>query len=154
MIKKILVSLAIILSGLSFYIIVGKFNVEPLVWLWISFAPYMLIAALAIVIKNRLLQIVFVPSLLFYGAGTLLAVPIEFKYSYAHISAVVMIVMSVYIIFTQLIRLRVLRIFFGLLGGIILFLAVQVVRPKFVGKEDVDNISYRENTLLYNINSK
>ncbi len=150
MIKKILVTLSVILSGVSFYVIVGKYNVSWTSWCWVSFAPYMLIAAVAMIVNNRLLQTIFVPSLLFYGAGTLLAEPIKFQYSYAHISPVVMILMSIYIIFTQLIRLRVLRIIFGLLVGIILFLVVHLVRPNFLDKEDLKNISFRENTLLYN----
>ncbi|MFO8009523.1 MAG: hypothetical protein R6U89_01805, partial [Dehalococcoidia bacterium] len=79
----------------------------------------------------------------------ILSIPPEFKYTFAYISAGVMLGMAAYIIFTHLIKLRIIRMVFGLLLGSVILLSVLYMRPKFIEEEDILITSLREQTLFY-----
>ena len=149
MIKKILITLAVIMSALSFYIIVVKYEMSIKSWLWLSVSPYLLLASLALVIKSGFLQSVLLPYLLFYGVGIIINIERVPLYAFAHILAVLMIVFAVYILFTQLVRLRFIRMIAGILIGVAIFFIVNYIQRNYVNLSDLRKIPRLEKQLLY-----
>jgi hypothetical protein len=141
MIKKILALLAVIVAGISFYVICVQYNTPVTTWLLISHTVYMVIAAVAIIMKNRLLQAVTAPALIFYGGTIAITLPPPYKYAYAYISAAIMLVMAVYIIFGLIFKMKFKKLALGLL-------AVTYTGTNVVGEGERRITAYRENTLF------
>lgn len=154
MIKKVLISLSIVLGILSGYVLIGKCGVSTRNWILLSFAPYMLIAGLSLLIKSNLLQSVVVPFLLFYGAGLILNTKWILENIYSHISGVFMLVMAVYIILTKMIKLKFIRTVLGMVVGVILFAAIKYYRVNYISKKDLKSVPILENRLLYFLYNK
>ncbi len=149
MIRKVLITVAIIMSLISFYVLVGKTGVPIKVWLFVSLGPYMLIAALAMKFKSSLLQTILIPFLLFYGIGTVLNLPWKAQYAYAHISAILMLIMVVYFVVRHIIRLKFIKIALGIFIGVILFFALKYYQKNYISSKDLKKIPSLENRLLY-----
>lgn len=149
MIRKILITLSVILSAISFYILVGKYGVMWKVWLFVSLGPYLLIAALAMLLKSSLLQTILIPFLLFYGIGSILNIPREAQYAYAHVSAVIMLATVIYIFVRHIIRLKFIKIILGIVIGVILFFVLKYYQKNYISRDDLKKIPYLENRILY-----
>lgn len=148
MIKKILALLAVIMAGVSFYVICVQYNTPVITWLLTSYTIYMVLAAAAIIVKNRFLQAVTAPALIFYGGKLAITLPPPYKYAYAYISAAIMLTMAVYIILGLVLKLKFIKLVLGLLTGIILLLAVTYTGSNMAGDEERRITAYREDTLF------
>ncbi|MFH1416393.1 MAG: hypothetical protein ABIH89_09960 [Elusimicrobiota bacterium] len=149
MIKKILTISAIAVAAVSFYFLVGKNNVPVKIWFLVSFGPYLIIAALAMKFNSAVIQSALVPIFLFYGAGSVLNIPWQARYYFAHVSAILMLVLTVYFIIMQVSRLKFIKIMLGVIAGIIIFFGMNYYRRNYIDKDDLKKVPYLENKLLY-----
>ncbi|MFW6134773.1 MAG: hypothetical protein ACOC5R_04285 [Elusimicrobiota bacterium] len=147
--KNIIAALVVLSVGLSVYFLMGRFSLSFKSWLWISGSPFLIVALLAIYGKNIMVQAVITPFLFIHGAGTILFLPFKTINIYAFTGAVVMLVMVVYIVFTQIIRLKILRLVLGICVGAVLFFIYKYFQIDYIRNARLKRVPHLENKLLY-----
>ena len=151
MIKKISLAVTLVLTGISYYVFVVKEGLSLSEWLLVTYAAYGLLAAVALYAKNSMIQAIMFPLLMIYGAGCLINSGWELENIYAHISGIIFIILGVYILITNLLKLKVIKIVLGLVLGIILFFGVRLVRENKFEEDRLVKLYKLENQLIVNL---
>jgi len=149
MIKKIIIFLSLLIAFVSYYIVVYKHGISIQSWALVSVSPFLILLAVSLFARLKMLQAVLVPFLVFYGLGSVLNIPWIPKFYFAHFTGLVMLASAVYIIFTQLLRLRLVRIVVGITAGIIIFFLFKYYQQSHVREIDLKRIPKLEKRLLF-----
>ncbi|MBN2407664.1 MAG: hypothetical protein JXJ19_08195 [Elusimicrobia bacterium] len=147
--KKILTALCLIMAAISFYIMVGRNGTDIKLWLTVSFAPFMVISAVAIMLNNGFLQMIILPFLLVYGFGSVFNVPWAAEYAYAHICGILVLTVSAYSVFRHMIRLRFVKIAVGIAVGCVLFISSKYYQRNYLSAVKIKKITDIEKSLLF-----
>ena len=150
--RKTLAVLGITFSAISFYMIVVKMNEGVLAWSLSSVSPFLLLTSLAIAVKNRFLQAVVTPSLLFFGLGTLVFYAGEFslRHFFPLLTAALMLLSAGYIIVGHVARLKFIRLAVRLTAGALLLVVFLFLREKLVPAEIIKGVAEAETSLFFN----
>ncbi|GEM_PF-3437951 len=146
--KRIIIGLSLIVSLISFYVVVVVHGMNFGKWMLTSFSPYMFIGAVALFLKRKMVQCFVLPFLIYYGMYMIFGVGWSLDYSFAYISAIVMLALAAYVILAQILKFRIIRFIIGLLVGVVLFIGVYIARNELTTRQEREEISEIEYGIL------
>ena len=144
MIRKPIALLNILIAAVSFYLIAVRSDWGFVYWLLSSTAPFMILTAVAVFFKIRILQGLLLPALLFFSIGALAAYEFTWGTFFAILGALVMLAAAIYIIVRNISKLVIVRLLIRFLIGTVLLGSFLFLRERIIPEPELREITAAE----------